>query len=165
MKTLNSILLIFCLAIGIIFMSVLQPQHFYGVEYDVRVINGFTNNSSLALVIWCSSEEGDMGGRALQAGDDYGWRLRTKIWGTTDFMCTMKWDQKRRRFHAFKVPRDSLRCNLFRKCSWLVKEDGFYFSNDEVNWKKDFSWYWISHSLISRCYRTSSFVLFWFRLL
>lgn len=141
MKTLNSILLIFCLAIGIIFMSVLQPQHFYGVEYDVRVINGFTNNSSLALVIWCSSEEGDMGGRALQAGDDYGWRLRTKIWGTTDFMCTMKWDQKRRRFHAFKVPRDSLRCNLFRKCSWLVKEDGFYFSNDEVNWKKDFSWY------------------------
>ncbi|KAJ4722893.1 Self-incompatibility protein [Melia azedarach] len=141
MKIIKSILLIFGLALGIIFLSILQPHQFYGIVYDVRVINGFTNNSSLPLVIWCSSEDSDLGGRALQEGDDFSWSIRTKIWSNSKYLCTMKWDAKRIRFDAFKVPRDSHRCNPFRKCSWLVKEDGFYFSNDEVNWKKDFSWY------------------------
>lgn len=121
-------------------MSVYQPEYFYGLEYDVRVINGFKNNSSLPLVIWCSSNNDDLGGRALQEGDDFSWSLKTNFWGTTHSLCTMKWDAMRRRFDAFKVPRDLQRCSLFRKCSWSVREDGFYFSNDEVNWKKDFSW-------------------------
>ncbi|CAN0896820.1 hypothetical protein LINGRAHAP2_LOCUS18722 [Linum grandiflorum] len=113
-------------------------------EFDVRVINGFTNNSSLPLVIWCSSSrDNDMGGRALQEGDDFEWILRTGFWDrpAVRIVCTMKWDTKRRKFEAFKVPRDLRRCNPMRKCSWLVREDGFYFSSDEVNWKKDFSWY------------------------
>ncbi|KAJ0036035.1 S-protein homolog 6-like [Pistacia vera] len=138
----SSILLILLVALGIIFISLFQPeQYFFGTEYDVRVINGFSNNSSLPLVIWCSSEDSDLGGRALQEGDDFSWRLKTNFWGTTNFLCTMKWEGKRKRFDAFKVRRDCRRCNPFRKCSWLVKEDGFYFSNDEVNWKKDFPWY------------------------
>ncbi|KAH7573098.1 hypothetical protein ACOSP7_006538 [Xanthoceras sorbifolium] len=144
MKLLTTIFIIICLSLlGIIFMSVLQPQHLYGIEYNVRVINGFTNNSSLPLVIWCSSGDGgDMGGRALQEGDDFSWSLKTNLWGSTNFLCTMKWDAARKRFDAFSVGRDSRRCyDPFRKCSWLVKEDGFYFSNDEVNWKKDFSWF------------------------
>ncbi|KAG5249729.1 hypothetical protein OIU77_026682 [Salix suchowensis] len=140
MKVLTNIFLLVSLAIGIIFMSIYQPEYFYGLEYDVRVINGFKNNSSLPLVIWCSSNSGDLGGRALQEGDDFSWSLKTSFWGTSHFLCTMKWDAMRRKFDAFKVPRDLQRCSLFRKCSWLVREDGFYFSNDEVYWKKDFSW-------------------------
>lgn len=141
MKIINSIFLICGLASFVIFMSLLQPQNFPGTEFYVRVINGFTNNSSLPLVIWCSSEHNDIGGRALQEKDDFSWSLRTNFWGTSNhFVCTMKWDKRRRRFDAFKVPRDIQRCDLFRKCSWSVREDGFYFSNDEVNWKKDFSW-------------------------
>lgn len=140
MKVLTNIFLVVSLAIGIIFMSIYQPEYFYGLEYDVRVINGFKNNSSLPLVIWCSSNNDDLGGRALQEGDDFSWSLKTNFWGTTHFLCTMKWDAMRRKFDAFKVPRDLQRCSLFRKCSWSVREDGFYFSNDEVNWKKDFSW-------------------------
>ncbi|KAK2643874.1 hypothetical protein Ddye_019069 [Dipteronia dyeriana] len=141
----TTIFLILCLSLGIV---VLQPvEDLYGIEYDVRVINGFTNNSSLPLVIWCSSGDSDLGGRALQEGDDFSWSLTTTnfFWGSftgNNFLCTMKWDAKRKRFDAFNVPRDSRRCyNPFRKCSWLVKEDGFYFSNDEVTWKKDFSWF------------------------
>ncbi|CAI0397488.1 unnamed protein product [Linum tenue] len=113
------------------------------LEYDVRVINGFTNNSSLALVVWCSSggeEFGDMGGRALQEGDDFSWTSTTTTSGGVNVVCTVKWDLRKRKFDAFKVARDVRRCYRPRKCSWLVKEDGFYFSNDEVNWKKDFSW-------------------------
>ncbi|KAF5466189.1 hypothetical protein F2P56_016138 [Juglans regia] len=139
-----SLLLTLSLAIAlfVVFTLISQPQHLNGMEYEVRVVNGFTDNSSLPLVIWCTSKDGDMGGRALQEHDDFSWVVRTNFWGSsTHFFCTMKWDQKRKSFDAFKVPRDSYRCGLLRKCYWLVKEDGFYFSNDDVNWKKDFSWY------------------------
>ncbi|GAV63412.1 Self-incomp_S1 domain-containing protein [Cephalotus follicularis] len=141
MKVPKMILLVLFLALcTIILLIMLQPEYFYGIEYDVRVINGFTNNSSLPLVIWCVSDYGDLGGRALQEGDDFSWRLKTNLWGTTRYMCTMKWDEKRKKFDAFMVPRDTHRCSPLRMCSWLVREDGFYFSNDGINWKKDFSW-------------------------
>jgi hypothetical protein len=128
------------IALFIVFMSILQPEHLYSKEYEVCVVNGFTNNDSLPLVIWCSSKDIDLGGRALQEHDDFSWRLKINLWSTTHFLCTMKWDQKRKSFDAFKVSRDIYRCGTLRKCSWLVREDGFYFSNDEVNWRKDFSW-------------------------
>ncbi|KAF3457605.1 hypothetical protein FNV43_RR02263 [Rhamnella rubrinervis] len=140
MKILLTTALVFSLAFFLFFISMSQPQNLYGTEYDVRVINGFTDNSSLPLVIWCSSQDSDLGGRALQEHDDFSWRLKTNLWGTTHFVCTMKWDRKRKSFEAFKVPRDVRRCSPLRRCSWLVTEKGFYFSNDEVNWKKDFSW-------------------------
>ena len=146
-KNLIALSTLVSLAIFIVLMSFSAPGQRYlalsppGTEYDVRVINGFRDNSSLPLVIWCSSEGGDdLGGRALQERDDFSWRLRTGLWGNPNFVCTMKWDRKRKRFYAFRVPRDVLRCSPLRKCSWLVTETGFYFSSDEVNWKKDFSW-------------------------
>ncbi|XP_022138737.1 S-protein homolog 5 [Momordica charantia] len=114
----------------------------HSVVFEVRVINGFQNNSSLPLVIWCSSKHSDLGGRALQEHDDFGWRVTTTLWNADHhrFSCTIKWDSKRKSFDAFKVPRDFYRCRVFNKCSWLVTEHGFYFSPDEVNWKKDFQW-------------------------
>lgn len=140
MKAFPTFLLIASLVLCVMFVSVLQPEHFFGTEYDVRVINGFKNNMSLPLVIWCSSADIDLGGRALQEGDDYGWRLKTSIWATSHYFCTMKWDQLTKKFVVFSGGRDKRRCGPLNKCSWLVREDGFYFSNDEVNWNKDFSW-------------------------
>ncbi|KAJ4833229.1 hypothetical protein Tsubulata_026192 [Turnera subulata] len=145
MKIFCGILLLLSVGVCTIFIKTYSTEYFSPLEFDIRVINGFTNNSSLPLVIWCSSNDhdADFGGRALQEGDDFSWKHKTEIftWGATHHVsCTMKWDGKRRKFDAFKAPRDIHRCRLFRKCSWLVREDGFYFSNDEVNWKKDFSW-------------------------
>ncbi|KAK9078953.1 hypothetical protein SSX86_000622 [Deinandra increscens subsp. villosa] len=109
------------------------------ITYEIRVVNGFTNNSSLPLVIWC--DEGDIGGRALQQGDDYTWDTRVSMW-TQAYRCTMKWGGTRKKFEAFERGRcrTSSSSSSVRKCSWLVKEDGFYFSNDECKWVKDFSW-------------------------
>ncbi|KAL6344304.1 hypothetical protein AAG906_037875 [Vitis piasezkii] len=140
MKRISSFLLMFLLAAFIIFMSLKQSENFSGAEYDVRIVNGFTDNSSLALVIWCTSDNKDIGGRALQVGDDFSWSVKTNLWGATPFHCTMKWDATRKQFDAFQVQRDVQRCGPLRTCFWLVREDGFYFSNDQVNWKKDFSW-------------------------
>ena len=98
---------------------------------------------SLPLVIWCASSERDMGGRALQEGDDYSWSLETKFWGgghESNIFCTMKWDRRRKRFDALRVSRDCRRCSPSKLCLWLVKEDGFYFSNDGKNYHKDFAW-------------------------
>ncbi|KAL5542508.1 hypothetical protein UlMin_010218 [Ulmus minor] len=134
---------IFYLTILIFFLSIIPKREFFsfhGTEFEVRVINGFSDNSSLPLVIWCSSEDSDLGGHALQERDDFSWRLRTNFWNNQRFICTMKWDQRKKRFEVFKMPRDVRHCSLLRKCSWLVTENGFYFSSDEVNCKKDFSW-------------------------
>nr|XP_043614099.1 S-protein homolog 29 [Erigeron canadensis] len=141
------IFLLFLLASYMVFMSMKhhQPKYFsiHGMTYQVRVVNGFTNNSSLPLVIWCSSKDsGIIGGRALQEGDDFSWDTKLSFWTSTPFFsCTMKWDRTRKKFEAFRVHRDQPRCGPpLRKVSWLVKEDGFYFRNDECNWVKDFSW-------------------------
>ena len=137
-------LLLSLLALCMIFLTIKQPEYyFYATEYDVRVVNGFSDNSSLPLVIWCATPEADMGGRALQEGDDYSWTLTANFWaggGSSRVFCTVKWDQKRKKFDAFLVSRDSQRCSPYKLCLWVVKEDGFYFSNDGVLFHKDFSW-------------------------
>ncbi|KAM7488376.1 hypothetical protein LguiB_025860 [Lonicera macranthoides] len=144
--TYTILLLVLVLSSYIILISIWQQSYnyyyFQGTKvYDVRIINGFTQNSSLPLVIWCrTGEGGDLGGRALQEGDDYAWSVKTNFWKSNNFVCTMKWEKKRKSFEAFKGPRDGVRCGALRKCSWLVKEDGFYFSSDEISWTKEFSW-------------------------
>ncbi|XP_009595483.1 S-protein homolog 21 [Nicotiana tomentosiformis] len=141
MKAYNIFLLILGLASYVTFISIKQPYDYFGNIYNVHIINGFTNNSSLPLVVWCSSgDTGDIGGRALQERDDFSWSVKTKFWKNSQYVCTMKLDQKRRRFQAFYGSRDVQRCSPTKQCFWLVKEDGFYFSNDEIYWQKDFSW-------------------------
>uniref|UniRef100_A0A7N0V2T5 S-protein homolog n=1 Tax=Kalanchoe fedtschenkoi TaxID=63787 RepID=A0A7N0V2T5_KALFE len=133
--------LIFCILSLIVFLSAKHPSshhYFQKSEYHVRITNGFSSNSSLPLIIWCSSERDELGSLALQEGDDFSWSLKSNFLGTVgghQYTCTMKWDLRRRSFVAFSGGRGES-----RKCLWLVKEDGFYFSEDEVSWKKKFSW-------------------------
>ncbi|XP_019166027.1 PREDICTED: uncharacterized protein LOC109161915 [Ipomoea nil] len=140
----QSILLVIILALATYaaFISLKQPDRYLGsVVYDVHVINGFSDNSSMPLVVWCSSSaDDDIGGRALQEGDEFSWSVKTIFWANIKFRCTMKFDRRRRRFEAFRRSRDVERCNPTRHCFWLVKKDGFYFGNDGINWRKDFSW-------------------------
>nr|GMD70090.1 S-protein homolog 6-like [Ipomoea batatas] len=141
-KTQNILLLIVGMAtyIALIALST-QPDAYFGNVYGVHIINGFTNNSSLPLVVWCNSGDGDdIGGRALQERDDFSWSVKPTLWTNLLFSCTMKFDQQRRKFAAFSQGRDVSRCSPTRRCFWLVKEDGFYFSVDGINWRKDFSW-------------------------
>ncbi|CAO2831935.1 unnamed protein product [Amaranthus hypochondriacus] len=124
-------------------ITIKEPEYISGTKYSISVINGFSNNSSLPLVIWCASKENDMGGRALQEGDDYSWTQTTGFLGVTGIsrvFCTIKWESVRKLFDAFHLERDIHRCSPYKMCVWLVKEDGFYFSNDGKLFHKDFSW-------------------------
>ncbi|MED6110285.1 hypothetical protein PIB30_041561 [Stylosanthes scabra] len=138
--------LMLCLAISIVVVTTTIERAknfslFGNNEYYVQVINGFSDNSSVPLVIWCSSEEMDLGGRALQEHDDFSWIMRPGFWGGNNEMkCTMKWDTTRRSFDAFMASRDTHRCGAYRMCYWMVTQDGFFFSNDQVNWSMDFLW-------------------------
>ncbi|KAL3634411.1 hypothetical protein CASFOL_021465 [Castilleja foliolosa] len=139
----KTILLIILLSASFFLFTKLSNHFDNTTNYDVRIINGFSNNSSMPLVVWCVSyDAGDIGGRALQERDDYSWIVEDAsiFWGSSRFDCTMKWESKRVKFEAFRASRDRYRCGALRQCIWLVKEDGFYFSNDGVNWIKDFSW-------------------------
>ncbi|CAL0334502.1 unnamed protein product [Lupinus luteus] len=143
MKFIASYFLILCFASTIIITitTIQRIEYLFTThEYHVRVINGFTDNSSLPLVIWCSSEEMDLGGRALQEHDDFSWIMRLKFWSSNYMKCTMKWENIRKSFDAFQASRDTNRCGPYRLCSWMVTQEGFYFSNDGVNWRMDFLW-------------------------
>ena len=143
MKPIVRFFFMLCLAssIVVVMTTIGRAQFLFGNhEYHVQVINGFTDNSSVPLVIWCSSEEMDLGGRALQEHDDFSWIMRLNFWGSNKMKCTMKWDNTRKSFDAFKASRDTYRCGPYRMCYWMVTQDGFYFSNDQVNWRKDFLW-------------------------
>ncbi|KAG8372785.1 hypothetical protein BUALT_Bualt12G0103000 [Buddleja alternifolia] len=144
MRTQNILLLMIVLSLALYttFISYVELIYFGYKDYDIRIINGFTNNSSMPLIVWCSSQDnGDMGGRALQEHDDYSWTVKTGFYmRSCPFVCTVKWDKKRKKFEAFGVGVDRDRCGACGQCFWLVKEDGFYFSNDGVNWIKDFPW-------------------------
>lgn len=142
MKVGGRIWILVALATFIIVVTVtVEPsEYLFGSEYEVRVINGFTNNSSVPLVIWCANDEENIGGRALQEHDDFSWKMKTHFWSSNLMKCTMKYDQIRKKFDAFKASRDVHRCGPFKLCSWLVSEHGFFFSNDQVNWYKDFEW-------------------------
>ncbi|CAM8989462.1 unnamed protein product [Rhodiola kirilowii] len=134
---------IFCLLTFIFFLSTEHNPHYFGKsEYHVRITNGFSNNSSLPLIIWCSSQYDELGSLALQEGDDFSWSLKSNIFAVarSQYTCTMKWDMRRRKFVAFSGHRDARGFSESRMCLWLVKEDGFYFSSDETNWSKKFSW-------------------------
>ncbi|XP_073128503.1 uncharacterized protein [Henckelia pumila] len=148
MKTHNLLLLIILsltLFKTLTSLKELAISHLSTKTYDVRIINGFTSNSSMPLVVWCASEDGDdMGGRALQEREDYGWSVDTGFLSRpARFVCTVKWAWRRKKFDAFWLSRDKYRCGVDRRCFWLVKEDGIYFgkSNDHGgNWIKNFSW-------------------------
>lgn len=150
MKPQNFLLLLFLptLALYIALLTLKQQLSAAGRTYTVRIVNGFSNNSSLPLVVWCVGPRGvDIGGRALQERDDYSWSVQVGFgWSSarTRFVCTVKWDRRRRKFEAFRARRDEYRCGGGGggggQCLWLVKEDGFYFSNDGIKWIKDFAW-------------------------
>ncbi|KAK2982090.1 hypothetical protein RJ640_003013 [Escallonia rubra] len=103
-------------------MAIRQTEYYcchyvHRTMHEVHIINGFTSNSSMPLVIWCKSNQGYLGGHALQEGDDYILSFETNFWQRTDLLfCTMKWDRKRMSFEAFPLRRRSYNFGALGKC-------------------------------------------------
>ncbi|KAL2469550.1 Plant self-incompatibility protein S1 family [Abeliophyllum distichum] len=99
--------------------------------YDVHVVNGLPDSPN-PLWVHCASGNDDLGERILHENEDFHWHFRDGILGRTLFFCHFWWGSKQRSFEVFHNPE---KCEFgygrhdHNPCYWLVKPDGFYFSN------------------------------------
>ncbi|KAI5655991.1 hypothetical protein M9H77_24784 [Catharanthus roseus] len=96
-------------------------------RYTVHVINNLPSNQFL-LKIHCASGDDDLGFHNLTVNQDFNWSFRVNIRGTTLFFCHFWWQNKDKAFEVFNNYIATKTCRT--NCYWLVREDGFYFTDD-----------------------------------
>ncbi|KAM7466301.1 hypothetical protein LguiB_013863 [Lonicera macranthoides] len=116
---------------------------------EVHIVNGLPVNTWW-LVFRCQSKDDDLGYQKLLVGQEYYWKFRVNLFGTTLFFCHFYWGDKDKVFDVFKASTHIPDCSPvdedIPRCYWLVKDDGFYFSNkmgdpaDSFDWEKLYSW-------------------------
>ncbi|KAL5781312.1 hypothetical protein ACOSP7_006341 [Xanthoceras sorbifolium] len=67
------------------------------------------------------------------------WKFGQKFLGRTHFLCEMKHDTKEKTIDVFDSNNERFSCDISLKCSWSVRDDGFYF--DAWNYKGFFKIY------------------------
>ncbi|KAK8614886.1 hypothetical protein V6N13_068675 [Hibiscus sabdariffa] len=121
-----------------------DPRNMLYKTWHVHAVNGLSSNK--ILLIHCKSGDDDLGERNLTAGNEFQWKFKTNLFGTTLFWCF--WASRSDHVHAkFKVFWDNVplfyRCN-WKTCIWIAKDDGLYIKNipedyDEFQhaWERD----------------------------
>ncbi|KAI5678833.1 hypothetical protein M9H77_09783 [Catharanthus roseus] len=99
-------------------------------KYTVHVINNLPSNQFL-LKIHCASGDDDLGFHDLSVNQDFNWTFNMNIFGTTLFFCHFWWSNKDKAFEVFNHDIGTKNCAT--NCYWLVREDGFYFTDDINN--------------------------------
>lgn len=107
--------------------------------FEVHVINGFTDGSK-PLIIHCKSKDDDLGEHSLKVGEDFRWHFKINIWFSTLFFCDFNWGQMSRTFNVFTFRKEGKFCSKTGNCYWLPTERGFYLSNDNFTWVKQYEW-------------------------
>lgn len=107
--------------------------------YRVHIIDNLpTSNPKLS--VHCKSKDDDLGDKILTPNQEFSWKFKINIWGTTLFYCDAQWGTRRKHFDAFVVTRDERRCQRPLLCLWSIRENGFYFSNNNVTWSSEYLW-------------------------
>ncbi|KAI5655989.1 hypothetical protein M9H77_24782 [Catharanthus roseus] len=99
-------------------------------KYTVHVISNLPSNR-YPLRIHCASGDDDLGYHNLSVNQDFNWSFRMNFRGTTLFFCHFWWKNEDK---AFEVFNHDISINTCRSnCYWLVRDDGFYFTDDIDN--------------------------------
>ena len=110
----------------------------FPIPFEVFVVSQLPANSSL-LHIHCASKDNDLGDHDLHRDGQFRWQFRMNFWGTTEFWCHFWWNSKDRRFTVMRWSFAKIHCGhdlLIRNtCFWMVREDGFYFSNRGISYE------------------------------
>lgn len=113
--------------------------------YHVCIINDMPSDPP-PLTVHCKSGDDDIGSKDLLLHEEYRWSFRVNFWETTLFFCSARWGGGKRTYiDAFVAIRDERRCRKNRYCLWSVREDGFYFSNDNSTWRNQHPWWHNAH--------------------
>lgn len=134
MKSLSQFTLVLFLTLS--FISSLPPSQ-AGDVFVMRHVH-IINNMSGDLKLHCQSKNNDLGAKILHPGEEQILRFKVNIWKTTLFYCLAQRPWQFKIFNAFEAHRDELRCG--GQCYWSVRDDGFYFSNDDTTWDRDYTW-------------------------
>ncbi|KAJ0091863.1 hypothetical protein Patl1_26797 [Pistacia atlantica] len=108
-------------------------------KYKVHIINGFTSNEN-PLITHCKSKDNDLGEHVLWMNNEFMFKFRKNIFGTTCFWCDMRHGSAQKTIDVFRVGHESNKCHGTGNCFWSVREDGFYFSDNNQSWIKMYDW-------------------------
>ncbi|GMJ08296.1 hypothetical protein like AT3G24060 [Hibiscus trionum] len=145
MLDLKHILLPWLLALCITFpLAFAVSEDLLWRNYHIHVTNDLPSepHGEPSLYLHCKSKNKDLGEKSMVQHEDYTWDTKINLWRTTLFFCHAVWvNHKEQYFDAFKATRDEDRCMVYHfSCLWSVKEDGIYFSNDELTWTNAYPW-------------------------
>ena len=116
---------------------------------EVHIVNGLPDNTH-SLVVRCQSKDDDFGYHTLLLGQEFSWKFHINIFGRTLYFCHF-WLQgiKDRSFDVYDDWNEKPHCadnlNDIKTCYWLVKDDGFYYSDykadlNSSDWQKWLPW-------------------------
>lgn len=120
---------------------ILQPK------FEVRVENDILLEGAAPVTIHCASGDDDLGYHTLDRKVYVKWVFRENLFLTTRFFCHFWWEQKQRAFDVFysswsefcNAPKGTRDRNM---CYWVIKPDGFYFSNTAKNPRLERKYTW-----------------------
>ncbi|XWS22408.1 hypothetical protein CRYUN_Cryun29cG0031400 [Craigia yunnanensis] len=111
------------------------------IKYHIHIINDLSPGVPSPLYLHCKSKNKDLGQKPMLQHQDYTWDSKINLFRTTLFFCHAWWEGKQRYFVAFNARRDEDRCLWYHNsCLWSVRDDGFYFSNDNSTWTNEYPW-------------------------
>ncbi|KAJ0034069.1 hypothetical protein Pint_26184 [Pistacia integerrima] len=108
--------------------------------YRVHIINGFSNNDNPLIIHCYSKDDNDIGEHVLWMNNEFKFKFKKNIFGTTRFWCDMRHGSTQKTIDVFRVGHESNKCHDTGNCFWSVREDGFFFSVDNQSWNKMYDW-------------------------
>ena len=146
----KSFCLVFVLLLFNISCTICQSDKIHFTQgVSVHIINGLPSNNN-PLNFRCQSKDDDLGYHTLLVGEEYYWEFHLNFFiPNTLFFCHFYWQSKDKSFDVFDGLMKFPSCNHPSlhdiKCFWLVKADGFYFSEhrgdpNSPDWNKLVSW-------------------------
>lgn len=110
----------------------------------VHIMNDLSNNDE-PLIIHCHSNDDDLGEHTLWMKNEFSFQFRENVWRYTHFWCSMRiLNSKETTVDVYRAYHETDKCQDTGNCFWSVREDGFYFSNDQKSWEKRYNWPWIN---------------------
>ncbi|KAL3828333.1 hypothetical protein ACJIZ3_017135 [Penstemon smallii] len=98
-------------------------------------------DNSKELIVRCKSADDDLGERSLDKDGEWKWNFRVNFFRSTLFYCNVKWGEYlEKSFNVFDTDYISSKCEDTSTCFWSVRDEGIYFSCDNVNYVKQHNW-------------------------
>lgn len=114
-------------------ISTIKEDHVFPmfIKWHIYIVNRLSNNQN--LFTHCKSAENDLGDHDLSPGSNTTWSFRTEFFQGTLFWCHVSKDDASATFNVFwNDARLFDKCG-WKKCIWVVKDDGVYLTHLSTN--------------------------------